>query len=104
MSRRHNNQLPNNLPQLQNLIKRDPESYQEEFMQQYNHFLASLEIFLLRPDEFSKDLDEVLIFLAQVAQCYPEELATYPQQLMTVLDKFSGVLEPNIRMVRYFRS
>lgn len=27
---RHNNQLPNNLPQLQNLIKRDPESYKEE--------------------------------------------------------------------------
>jgi protein SDA1 len=27
---RHNNQLPDNLPQLQNLIKRDPESYREE--------------------------------------------------------------------------
>lgn len=27
---RHNNQLPENLPQLQNLIKRDPESYKEE--------------------------------------------------------------------------
>jgi len=27
---RHNNQLPDNLPQLQNLIKRDPESYKEE--------------------------------------------------------------------------
>jgi hypothetical protein len=27
---RHNNQLPNNLPQLQNLIKRDPISYKDE--------------------------------------------------------------------------
>lgn len=27
---RHNNQLPDNLPQLQNLIKRDSESYKEE--------------------------------------------------------------------------
>lgn len=27
---RHNNQLPYNLPQLQNLIKRDSESYKEE--------------------------------------------------------------------------
>jgi protein SDA1 len=27
---RHNNQLPDNLPQLQNLIKRDPASYKEE--------------------------------------------------------------------------
>ena len=26
----HNNKLPNNLPQLQNLIKRDPGSYKDE--------------------------------------------------------------------------
>ena len=30
MSGRNRNQLPNNLPQLQNVIKRDPESYKEE--------------------------------------------------------------------------
>src|SRR6266566_5677968 len=27
-----------NLPQLQNLIKRDPVSYKEEFLQQWNHY------------------------------------------------------------------
>ena len=35
MSNRQSNQLPNNLPQLQNLIKRDAESYKEEFLQQF---------------------------------------------------------------------
>ena len=30
MSRRKSNQLPNNLPQLQNVIKRDPLSYKDE--------------------------------------------------------------------------
>lgn len=30
MSKSNNNKLPNNLPQLQNLIKRDPESYKDE--------------------------------------------------------------------------
>lgn len=30
MSGRQNNKLPNNLPQLQNLIKRDPQSYGDE--------------------------------------------------------------------------
>lgn len=30
MSGRNNNKLPTNLPQLQNLIKRDPKSYTEE--------------------------------------------------------------------------
>lgn len=30
MSDRNRNKLPNNLPQLQNLVKRDPDSYKEE--------------------------------------------------------------------------
>jgi protein SDA1 len=33
---RHNNQLPNNLPQLQNLIKRDPVSYKDEVSFHFN--------------------------------------------------------------------
>lgn len=97
--RRRNNQLPNNLPQLQNLIKRDSESYHEEFVQQYAHFQAQLQIFRLCPNEFNKDLDDLLIFLAQVSQCYPKELSTFPGELMQVLEKFSMVLDPDIRMV-----
>lgn len=30
MNKKRNNQLPDNLPQLQNLIKRDPVSYKDE--------------------------------------------------------------------------
>lgn len=63
---RHNNQLPNNLPQLQNLIKRDPESYKEEFKQQYKHFQSLIDIFRLTPAENDKNLDELVMFLAQV--------------------------------------
>lgn len=63
---RHNNQLPNNLPQLQNLIKRDPESYRDEFLQQYRHFQSLVEIFRLNPAQENKSLDELVIFLAQV--------------------------------------
>lgn len=63
---RHNNQLPDNLPQLQNLIKRDPESYREEFQQQYRHFLSTLEVFRLSPDQQNKSLDELVMFIAQV--------------------------------------
>lgn len=64
---RHNNQLPNNLPQLQNLIKRDPESYRDEFLQQYRHFQSLVEIFRLNPGQENKSLDELVIFLAQVS-------------------------------------
>lgn len=63
---RHNNQLPDNLPQLQNLIKRDPQSYKDDFVQQYQHFLSTLQIFKLSPDKENKSLDELVMFIAQV--------------------------------------
>lgn len=63
---RHNNQLPDNLPQLQNLIKRDPESYQDDFNQQYRHFVSTLEVFALNPGQENKSLEELVMFIAQV--------------------------------------
>jgi protein SDA1 len=63
---RHNNQLPDNLPQLQNLVKRDPESYKDDFLQQFSFFKNQVEIFKLAPDKESKTLDELVMFLAQV--------------------------------------
>lgn len=94
---RHNNQLPDNLPQLQNLIKRDPESYRDEFMQQHRHFLSVIEIFRLSPDKENKSLHELVMFIAQVAQCYPEELLTFPQQLVDLLKTHSTTLDPEMR-------
>jgi protein SDA1 len=64
---RHNNQLPDNIPQLQNLIKRDPESYREEFLQQYNFWKNTLEIFKLNPGKENKSLEELVMFFAQVS-------------------------------------
>lgn len=71
---RHNNQLPDNLPQLQNLVKRDPESYKDDFLQQYQFFKNTLEIFKLSPDKESKSLDELVMFLAQVQRINREKL------------------------------
>lgn len=98
MVKRHNNQLPNNIPQLQNLIKRDPPSYHDEFLQQYQHFQNTIEVFQLSPEQPNKTLDELIIFLAQVAQCYPKELAIYPQQLIDILEKHNTVLHSDTRM------
>nr|CAG4643804.1 EOG090X030C [Lepidurus arcticus] len=95
---RHNNQLPYNLPQLQNVIKRDPVSYKDEFLQQYRHYQASKEIFELRPDQFNQSLDDLVMFLAQVAHCYPENLRTYPQELMDILQKHATTLNHAMRM------
>lgn len=94
---RHNNQLPDNLPQLQNLIKRDPESYKEEFSQQYRHFLSSLEVFELNPSNENKSLDELVMFIAQVAQCYPDVCLQFPQHLVDLLKNHATTLDPTMR-------
>ncbi|KAK0179411.1 hypothetical protein PV327_005167 [Microctonus hyperodae] len=95
---RHNNQLPDNLPQLQNLIKRDSESYKEEFVQQYSHYKSTLEVFRFTPTKFNQSLDELVMFLAQVAHCYPNELAIFPQQIVDILKVHNTTLDNEMRM------
>ncbi|KAL7982169.1 hypothetical protein Chor_001226 [Crotalus horridus] len=101
MAARHNNKLPFNLPQLQNLIKRDPPSYTEEFLQQYRHYKSNVEIFKLQPAKPSKELGELVMFLAQVAHCYPDYLENFPQQLKELLSYSHTVLDPDLRMTLY---
>ncbi|TNN55539.1 Protein SDA1 [Liparis tanakae] len=98
MSGRNNNKLPNNLPQLQNLIKRDPQSYVEEFLQQYRHYQSNLQIFKLQPDKPNKELADLVMFLAQVAHCYLQQLATFPQELSGLLMSHHTMIESDIRM------
>jgi len=98
MAKRVSNQLPNNLPQLQNLIKRDPVSYKEEFQQQYRHFQSTMEVFELSPDQFNQDLDELVMFLANVAKCYQEEMKEFPEQLVAALKKHSTVIDSDMRL------
>ncbi|KAK7498701.1 hypothetical protein BaRGS_00010078 [Batillaria attramentaria] len=92
------NKLPNNLPQLQNLIKRDAGSYKDEFLKQWRHYQSSLQLYKLTPGQYTKTVDELTTFLAQVAHCYPEELKDYPQQLRDVLQASATVLDPTMRM------
>jgi len=63
--------LPTNIPQLQNLIKRDPLSYKEEFLQQLRHFESSRAIFELKPEELSTDFQDLINFIAQVRSFAP---------------------------------
>ncbi|XP_065821568.1 protein SDA1 homolog [Labrus bergylta] len=98
MSGRHNNKLPNNLPQLQNLIKRDPQSYVDEFLQQYRHYQSNVQIFKLQPDKPNKELADLVMFLAQVAHCYLQHLSTFPQELSELLMSHHTVLEHDLRM------
>uniref|UniRef100_A0A8C6KLU5 Protein SDA1 n=1 Tax=Nothobranchius furzeri TaxID=105023 RepID=A0A8C6KLU5_NOTFU len=101
MPGRQNNKLPNNLPQLQNLIKRDPQSYVEEFLQQYRHYQSNVEIFKLQPDKPNKELADLVMFLSQVAHCYVEQLSAFPRELSELLMSCHTVLEPDLRMTLY---
>lgn len=98
MSGRQGNKLPNNLPQLQNLIKRDPQSYTEEFLQQYRHYQSNVQIFKLQPDKPNKELADLVMFLAQVGHCYLQHLSTFPQELTELLLSHHTVLESDLRM------
>ncbi|KAG0796007.1 hypothetical protein G6F16_000503 [Rhizopus arrhizus] len=89
--------LPTHLPQLQNLIKRDPKSYEAEFLQQWRHFQSTLSIFCLKPDEESKELSELVTFISQVAQCYTEITKDFPQQIVDLLQEHCMSLHPEVR-------
>ncbi|EGN92016.1 hypothetical protein SERLA73DRAFT_191723 [Serpula lacrymans var. lacrymans S7.3] len=89
--------LTSNLPQLQNLIKRDPASYKEEFLQQWNHYNSIRQIFRFNPDEQAQHFRELVSFISQVAQCYPKETAEFPSHLSTLLLESYGSLSPDTR-------
>ncbi|CAH1776930.1 unnamed protein product [Owenia fusiformis] len=57
-----------------------------------------MQIFMLKPTEYSHTLAELVTFLAQVSHCYAKELADFPQQLREVLQRHSTVLDPGLRM------
>ncbi|XP_009866879.1 PREDICTED: protein SDA1 homolog, partial [Apaloderma vittatum] len=68
------------------------------FLQQYHHYQSHVEIFTFQPDKPSKELAELVMFLAQVAHCYPEHMASFPQQLKELLSYHHTVLDPDLRM------
>jgi len=97
MGDKNHNRLPINLPQLQNLIKRDKDAYAEEFNQQYRHYQALLQIFHLKPTAESKELDDIVMFLAQISHCYPDVLSSFPNELTQILQQNSTTMNPQLR-------
>ncbi|KAH9072189.1 protein required for actin cytoskeleton organization and cell cycle progression [Lactarius deliciosus] len=86
-----------NLPQLQNLIKCDPVSYREEFLQQWNHYESIRQIFQINPTEQATHFRELVTFVSQVAQFYPAETSDFPSHLSSLLLESYGSLPPDIR-------
>lgn len=87
------------IPQLQNLIKRDPHSYTNEFLAQYRHFQAKLQIFSLAPQANDTDFASLVTFISHVFNLYPtqDDVSQFPQLLMGLLSDFHQQLHPDLR-------
>ncbi|CAF1031904.1 unnamed protein product, partial [Didymodactylos carnosus] len=91
--------ISRSLPHLQNLIKRDPEAYKEDFKLQYLNFESQFVELMTKPDIWSKTLAEQITFIAQVAQCYRDETKNVSQMFMDVLKLYSTVLNRDMRLI-----
>lgn len=85
------------LPQLQNLIKRDPAAYREEFMMQKRHFDSEMEIFKLRPTKDSDRFTELVTFMSHVASCYHDDCQDISTSLLTLLEVHATTLHFDVR-------
>lgn len=87
--------LPTNIALLQNLVRRDPPSYKEEFLLQYQHYESIRDIYMNSPQtENAEEFGDLVGFVAQVASCYPKETANFPDELAKlVLDHHQHLSE-----------
>jgi len=85
------------LPQLQNLIKRDPPAYLEEFRMQKRHFYSEFDIFKLRPTKNSDRFIDLIDFMSHVAPSYKQECANLPTELLDLLENHASTLHPDVR-------
>jgi len=83
---------------LQNLIRRDPPSYREEFVLQYRHYESQRDIFMSQPEGNSGEAFADLVgFMSQVTNCYPDLTGNFPSDLAGLLLKHHNVLHHELR-------
>ncbi|KAI1765230.1 SDA1-domain-containing protein [Hypoxylon sp. FL1150] len=86
---------------LQYKIRKDPEAYEKEFIENWQQFDAAHEKFLAGP--VGADSNSLITFREQIdliahcAELYPQITATFPDALKDVLTKHHAVLEPTLR-------
>ncbi|KAK2595077.1 Severe Depolymerization of Actin [Conoideocrella luteorostrata] len=86
---------------LQYKIRRDPKSYKDDFLKQWEQYESQREIFLMSPTAGTADSIEsfhnMIDLIAHVADCYPEETKTYPDDLKLILNEHHAILHPELR-------
>jgi protein SDA1 len=83
---------------LQNLIRRDPPSYHEEFLLQYRHYESQRDIFMSQPEGNSGEtFAELVGFMSQVTSCYPDLTESFPGDLAGLLLEHHHALNHDLR-------
>ncbi|KAK5997762.1 Protein SDA1 [Cladobotryum mycophilum] len=86
---------------LQYKIRRDPKSYKDDFMKQWEQYESQREIFFMSPTTATADSIEsfhnMIDLIAHVADCYPEETKTFPDDLKAIVTQNHEILHPELR-------
>ena len=81
-------------------IKRDPQSYRDDFSNQYQQYETLRDLFLQSPsttDTGIVALRDLVDFISHVADCYPELTSQFPKDLTDILLQHHEVLEYELR-------
>ena len=86
---------------LQYKIRRDPESYENDFKNQYSQYQTYYQLVLQSPSSAPNDnlisLKDLIDFIAHVAYCYPKLTKAFPSDLITLINQHHAELEPELR-------
>lgn len=93
--------LPTNIILLQNVVRRDPESYHEEFLQQFSHYESLRDLYLINPTgvdaNSTTEFIDLIGFMSAICNCYPKETANFPNELKEILLNNHRDLTPELR-------
>lgn len=90
--------LPRNIALLQDLIKRDPESYVDEFQLQHQHYISLRAIFMADPrsGQGVEELTELIGFITHMTSYFPQETEEFPQEICELLRNNYDGLHPQL--------
>lgn len=92
--------LPENIALLQNLVRRDPSAYKDEFLGQYQHYESLRDLFMVNPSANGEEMErfmESIGLISQVCSCYPKETADFPKELAQLLKNHHQQFASEIR-------
>ena len=86
------------LPQYQDRVKRDKESYKEEFLKILKKFEEQFTIFLFNPSRKIKGFKELLLFFAHLAHLFKTETEFIPKGLCKILSENYLTIPHEVRL------